>query len=154
MSSASVSLRGQLNGQIANLQRVVEANGGLADSTGKARKQMQTMRRQIIDNAVAHGVDRKAVTAYVDSIFKIPKTVPPTKLDVDKKKADAALDALARHLTAVTEPRSVTVTTRLQTIGAGPFANKKLPTSHAAGGTVRGTGPCIDLIPEQFGALS
>jgi hypothetical protein len=89
MSSASVSLRGQLNGQISQLQGVVEANGGLANSTGKAREQMVTMRQQIIDNAVAHGVDRDAVTKYVDSILAIPKTVPPTKLDVDAAEAAA-----------------------------------------------------------------
>jgi hypothetical protein len=88
MSAASVALRGQLNGQVSNLQRVVEANGGLANSTGTARAQMIKMRQQIIDNAVAHGVDRKAVTDYIDKLLKIPKKVPPTKLDVDKAAAE------------------------------------------------------------------
>jgi hypothetical protein len=98
MSSASVALRGQLNGQVTNLQAVVEANGGLANSTGKARAQMVTMRQQIIDNAVAHGVDRKAVTAYIDKLLAIPKKVPPTKLDVDKAAADAKIAALKKSL--------------------------------------------------------
>ncbi|KRE79944.1 hypothetical protein [Arthrobacter sp. Soil763] len=88
MSAASVALRGQLNGQIANLQQVVEANGGLSNSTGKAKAEMEKMRTQIIDNAVAHGVDKDAVTAYVDKLLKIPKSVPPTKLDVDKATAE------------------------------------------------------------------
>ena len=98
MSSASVALRGQLNGQVTNLLSVVEANGGLANSTGKARAQMVTMRQQIIDNAVAHGVDRKAVTAYIDKLLAIPKKVPPTKLDVDKAAADAKIAALKKSL--------------------------------------------------------
>lgn len=91
MSAASVSLRGQLNSQVQNLQNVVEANGGLANSTGKARAQMVTMRQQIIDNAVAHGVDRAAVTAYIDKIMQIPKSVPPTQLQVASAAAEAQL---------------------------------------------------------------
>ena len=87
MSSASVALRGQLNGQVANLQQVVEANGGLSESTGKAKAEMETMRQQIINNAVAHGVDKDAVTAYVDGLLKIPASIPPTKLDVDNAAA-------------------------------------------------------------------
>lgn len=139
MSSASVALRGQLNGQIANLQRVVEANGGLADSTGKARAQMKTMRQQIIDNAVAHGVDRKAVTAYVDSVLKIPKKVPPTKLDIDKKVAEEKLAAIKAHLLEVA--RNYTATVTVQTIGSGRYAGKKVPGgAAAAGGTVGGHG--------------
>lgn len=98
MSSASVELRGQLNGQIKNLEAVVEANGGLANSTGAARGQMIKLRQQIIDNAVAHGVDRKAVTAYVDSFLKIPAKVPPTKLDIDKAAADAKAAAFKAYV--------------------------------------------------------
>jgi len=98
MSSASVALRGQLNGQVTNLQAVVEANGGLANSTGKARAQMVTMRAQIINNAVAHGVDRAAVTAYIDKLLAIPKKVPPTKLDVDTATALAKISSLQGYL--------------------------------------------------------
>jgi len=98
MSSASVALRGQLNSQVTNLQAVVEANGGLANSTGKARAQMVTMRQQIIDNAVAHGVDRAAVTAYIDKLLKVPKSVPPTKLDVATAAALAKVAALKKSL--------------------------------------------------------
>jgi hypothetical protein len=98
MSSASVALRGQLNSQVTNLQNVVEANGGLANSTGKARAQMVTMRQQIIDNAVAHGVDKAAVTAYIDKLLAIPKKVPPTKLDVDTAAANAKIAATKKLL--------------------------------------------------------
>jgi hypothetical protein len=160
MSSASVSLRGQLNGQIANLQRVVEANGGLSDSTGKARKQMRAMRQQIIDNAVAHGVDRKAVTAYIDTFFKIPKKLPPTKLDVDKKAADTQLSALEAHLTAVTRARTavINVEENYRITGQSPYERsapgigvRTLPgkgVRKAAGGTVPGSGsPTADDVP-------
>jgi len=109
MSSASVALRGQLNSQVTNLQAVVEANGGLANSTGKARAQMVTMRQQIIDNAVAHGVDRKAVTAYIDKLLAIPKKVPPTKLDVDKQAATDKLTAFHAASVAATQNRAMAV---------------------------------------------
>jgi predicted ester cyclase len=101
MSAASVALRGQLNTQVQGLQAVVEANGGLDESTGKAREQMETMRQQIIDNAVAHGVDKDAVTAYVDNLLTIPKTVPPTKLQIDKDKAEADIAAFQAHVDAI-----------------------------------------------------
>jgi hypothetical protein len=98
MSAASVALRGQLNGQVTNLLSVVEANGGLSDSTGKARDEMATMRQQIIDNAVAHGVDKDAVTAYVDGLLKIPDKIPPTKLDIDAAAAQQKIDDIAWRL--------------------------------------------------------
>jgi len=105
MSSASASLRGQLNSQVTNLQAVVEANGGLANSTGKAREQMVTMRQQIIDNAVAHGVDRAAVTAYIDKLLAIPKAIPATKLDVDKAAADKKIADLQAKIDAIKQGR-------------------------------------------------
>ncbi|MDP9185630.1 MAG: hypothetical protein M3O29_08190 [Actinomycetota bacterium] len=102
MSSASVALRGQLNTQVSGLQAVVEANGGLDESTGKARAQMETMRQQIIDNAVAHGVDKDAVTAYVDNLLTIPKTVPPTKVDIDKAEAELKLQGFQSAIDRLT----------------------------------------------------
>lgn len=115
MSSASVALRGQLNSQVQNLQAVVEANGGLANSTGKARAQMVTMRQQIIDNAVAHGVDRAAVTAYIDKILAIPKKVPPTKLDVDNAAAIAGVQQLQAYINSL-QGKTVWLTTHVDSI--------------------------------------
>ncbi|WP_028265189.1 hypothetical protein [Arthrobacter sp. MA-N2] len=101
MSAASVALRGQLNSQVSGLMAVVEANGGLNDSTGQAKAEMEKMRQQIIDNAVAHGVDKDAVTAYIDKLLAIPKTVPPTKLEIDKAKAEADIAEFQRQVDAV-----------------------------------------------------
>jgi len=138
MSAASVALRGQLNGQVSNLMQVVEANGGLANSTGKARQQMVTMRQQIIDNAVAHGVDRAAVTAYIDKLMAIPKKVPPTKLDVDNAGANAKiaytkwlLDSLHSKTIFVDVQRSESVNT-----GRGAAKGVGKPTAYAHGGMV------------------
>jgi hypothetical protein len=163
MSAAAVALRGQLNGQVENLQRVVEANGGLSNSTGKAKAEMEKMRQQIIDNAVAHGVDRAAVTAYVDGLLKIPKKVPPTKLDVEKRQAEAKAKALKRTIDSIPKAKqsyidergsvparirimelqdaierlknkTVTVTARITT---GKFAGKALPITSANGNILK-----------------
>jgi Transglycosylase SLT domain len=72
MSSASVSLRGELLGQVTNMQNVIEANGGLSKSTVGSRAEYELMRQKIIDNAVAHGVNRAAVIAFIDTVLKTP----------------------------------------------------------------------------------
>lgn len=100
-TAAAVQVRGSLLQQVQALQNVVEANGGLSNSTGRARSQMMTMRDEIIRNAVAHGVDRAAVTAYIDKILQIPKSVPPTKLQVDKAAALAGISDVQARLNAV-----------------------------------------------------
>jgi soluble cytochrome b562 len=102
MSAASVALRGQLNGQVSALMQTVEANGGLDESTGKAKEQMESMRTQIINNAVAHGVDKDAVTAYVDNLLTIPKSVPPTKVDIDKAEAELKLKGFQSAINSLT----------------------------------------------------
>ena len=155
MSSASVALRGQLNGQVTNLQAVVEANGGLANNTGKARAQMVTMRQQIIDNAVAHGVDRAAVTAYIDKLLAIPKKVPPTKLDVDTAAALAKISSLQGYLDRL-HGKNITLTVTQQ-----GNANKLLGMQgRAIGGPVLAGVPYIVgerrpelFVPDQNGTI-
>lgn len=119
MSAASVALRGQLNSQVANLQQVVEANGGLSNSTGQARAQMETMRQQIIDNAVAHGVDRDAVTAYIDKILQIPASVPPTKIDADTAAAESKIATLQMQIDAM-HGRVIEMSVHYSETGASP----------------------------------
>ena len=136
MSAASVALRGQLNGQIHNLEAVAEANGGLEHATGKARAQLVTMRKQIIDNAVAHGVDRKAVTDYVDSLLKIPKKIPPTKVEIDDAAARKAARELAAYISRFRPIMEVAVHTKgAPNAGAGGHTAQG-----AQGGTFTGHG--------------
>jgi hypothetical protein len=87
MSTASVALRGQLLGQVTAAEQTAEAYGQMTGSSEDGRKKLVDLRDQIIKNAVAHGVDKKAVEAYVDSVLKVPTSVPPTKFDVDKAAA-------------------------------------------------------------------
>lgn len=93
MSSASVALRGELLGQVTNMENVIEANGGLSHSTAGSRAEYEKMRRQIIDNAVSHGVNRKAVAAFIDTVLKTP-TGRNTDFTDNSPQAKARADAL------------------------------------------------------------
>ena len=92
---------------------------------------MIKMREQIIDNAVAHDVDRKAVTAYIDKLLAIPKKVPPTKLDVDTAAALAKISSLQGYLNRLHD-KNITLTVTQQ-----GSANKLLGmVGRAAGGLI------------------
>lgn len=130
MSAASVSLRGQLNTQVQNLAAVVAANGGLSNSTQEAKQQYAAMRQQIIDNAVAHGVNRDAVTAYIDKIMQIPMTVT-TQVNLDDY-ASNPIQAIKDRLASI--PRDVT--TQVRTINS--FTPDDGPIGRASGGPVPG----------------
>lgn len=137
MSAASVSLRGQLLGQVNNLQGVIAANGGLQNSTAKSRAGYEALRQKIIDNAVAHGVDRDAVTKYINTLFQIPKSVK-TKLDGDTTAAEAKiahvkwlLDSLHSKTVFVDVQTSESVNT-----GRGVAKGSGKVTAYAHGGMV------------------
>lgn len=100
MSAASVALRGQLIGQVTGMEKVIEANGGLENATDSAKQKYADMRQQIIDNAVAHGVDRDAVETYIDSIYKVPVS-KGTKIEVEKAKAEKDLAEFQARVDAV-----------------------------------------------------
>lgn len=134
MSAASVALRGQLNTQVSQLMAVVEANGGLSNSTAEAKGQMAAMRQQIIDNAVAHGVDRAAVEQYIDKLLQVPASIPPTQLQVDTSQAEAALAALTRHRTV--EVTAITTEVRGGGSPDDPSMTALNPARHADGGEV------------------
>jgi hypothetical protein len=125
MSSASVALRGQLLGQVTAAEQTAEAYGQMKGSSEAGRKKLIELRDQIIKNAVAHGVDKKAVTDYIDSVLKVPKSVPPTKLDVATAAALAKKKALQDSIDAL---RGKTVTLRINEV----FAYTKLSAQSAS----------------------
>lgn len=131
MSAASVELRGQLLNQVSVAEQTAEAYGKMKGSSEAGRQELIKLRKQIIDNAVAHGVDRKAVTDYINTVLKIPKKVPPTKLQID---ASSAL----RTIRELTHQR---YTINVQAVASGGIANLGNGIkAKAAGGTVGGGG--------------
>lgn len=110
MSAASVALRGQLNSQVSAAEQSAEAFGQMSNSSEAGRQKLIDLRQQIIDNAVAHGVDRDAVTAYIDKILSIPKSVPPTKIEADTAAAESNVLRLQNAIDALHD-RTITITT-------------------------------------------
>jgi hypothetical protein len=103
MSSASVALRGQLNGQVHNLERVIEANGGLTNSTDAAKAKYAVMAEQIVQNAKKHGVNEAAVRKYLAGLIDVNNFKPvPTRLDVDTKNAAEKLRVFQTAVNSLT----------------------------------------------------
>jgi hypothetical protein len=107
MSSAAVQNRGSLLSLVTGAEQSAEAYGKMTGSSADARQKLIQLRQQIIDNAVAHGEDRKAVEQYVDAVLKIPKHVPPTKLDVKTDAAQAMIKTLQQHIDDIKQGKVV-----------------------------------------------
>lgn len=138
-SAASVALRGQLNTQIHAMQGVVEANGGMSHTTGAARDQLVKMRQEVIDNAVAHGVDRDAVTKYIDALFHIPAKIPPTQLQIDDAAARASIASYQAAVNAL-RGKVVWITTNYKSI----YSEEHVSTGQGgSGGQTRSSGGLI-----------
>jgi len=111
-----------------------------------------------VDNAVAHGEDRDQVQSFIDTIFKIPATVPPTKLEVDQaaalqkvKDLQAAIDSMhGRSVDLGVNLPSWVFTGHLPStlLGVVPQANGGTVPKAAGGMTVTGPGgPKADRVP-------
>jgi hypothetical protein len=94
MTASAVKNRGELLGltdaAFANAQAFRD-NGGSAD---EAKQKLSAMKEQIIANAVAHGEDEAKVRAYIDTVYQIPATIPPTKIEVETADALAKVKEL------------------------------------------------------------
>lgn len=98
--AAAIGNRGNLLQLVQSAQLSAEAFGTMTGSSEQARAKLMEQRNAIIENAVANGMNREAVTKYIDSVMKIPTSIPPTKIQVDTAAAEAALQALTARRTA------------------------------------------------------
>jgi hypothetical protein len=138
MTAAAVKNRGELVQQTSAAQANAEAFRNAGGSAADTRQKLMDMRQAIIANAVAHGEDTAKVQAFIDTIFKIPATVPPTKLEVENANALAALNAVRTAIDGI--PRNIVVT--VQAIRSSGLANApgRGALAFADGGTVGGSG--------------
>jgi hypothetical protein len=116
------------------------------------REKLITLRQEIINNAVAHGENRAAVTAYVNSILTIPTSVPPTKLQVDDA---AALAALQQFNIDLQNLRNQQVIIPIHTSGGVPggtnITGGERVSTKASGGYITGAGTgTSDSIPAML----
>jgi hypothetical protein len=98
MTSDAVALRGWLLQLVQGAEQTAEAYGNAKNSSEAGRQELIKLRQQIIDNAVAHGIDKQAVTDYINTVLKIPKSVPPTKLEIDAAEARKELAEFRREV--------------------------------------------------------
>ncbi|MDQ0100441.1 hypothetical protein J2T10_000060 [Paenarthrobacter nicotinovorans] len=98
-SVAAVDNRGNLLQLIQAAQRSSEAFGTMTGSSDQARAKLIEQRNAIIENSVANGMNRDAVTRYIDAVMKIPATSPVTEVKVNTAMAEAALQALTARRT-------------------------------------------------------
>lgn len=135
MTASAVANRGELISLTTaaenNAQAFRDAGGGAEET----RQKLISMKQTIIDNAVAHGEDRAQVQQYVDTLFKIPASIPPTKIEVDTAAAMAALDAFKAKYKSLGDTINLTATG-----GAGLGSGLMKAPGHADGGTVAGPG--------------
>lgn len=91
MSESAITNRGSLLDLIQSAQNSAQAfrdQGGGAD---EAKQKLIDSKQAIEDQAVANGMNRDSVHAYLEELFKIPETVPKTKIEVDTATASAQL---------------------------------------------------------------
>jgi hypothetical protein len=147
-SAAAVANRGELIRQVKAAEDVATAYRDNGKSTDETRAKMVKMRDQILRNADAHGLDRKAVEKFIDQIYKIPKKIPPTKLEVQTKLAMDGIAAFQRAINAL-HGKSVTASVHYaytgtlpngghSTAGGSTFADGGVIGSFAGGGKIPG----------------
>lgn len=105
LSEGAITNRGQLLQLVQSAEQTAGAYGKMTKSTEAGRAKLVELRKQIIDNAVAQGANRTEVTKYVDSLLKIPKSVPPTRVDVAKEAAEAKIKDLQGKIDDIRQGR-------------------------------------------------
>ncbi|MCC2033064.1 hypothetical protein [Microbacterium allomyrinae] len=100
MSESAITNRGSLLDLIQSAQNSAQAFRDQGGSAEESVAKLQASKQAIEDQAVANGMNRDAVHAYLDELFKIPATLPVTKIEVDIAKAEADLAWLVRRRTA------------------------------------------------------
>lgn len=101
-SEAAVANQQAIQGQVQAAQQMADAQAKATGSTTagvEAYKQSKTA----LEGALrAQGSLTPAVQAYIDKLYDVDNLkVKPTKLDVDKTAADAAIDTLKKHIASV-----------------------------------------------------
>ncbi|TIH33676.1 hypothetical protein [Subtercola vilae] len=144
---AGTAARGELLNLTTSAQATAQAFRDQGGSAQDTENKLNDMKRSIVDNAVAHGENRDAVQTYIDKIFAIPTSVPPTKVEVDNAAALAAIQATRDAINSLPASKSIHISTdntvtysdARDTAAAGTKAFGGTIERHAAGGTSGGT---------------
>jgi hypothetical protein len=150
-SKQAVANQQAIQASVQSAQQYAEAIGKQTGSSEKARQALIDSKTQLENNLRSQGALTGAVQAYIDKIFQIPKSIPPTKIDVDAKVAQAKLAALQRQLDALSHGYTLILNASGKAEGRvilGGSAGKNGAQAHAGGGTVFGPGTSTsDSVP-------
>lgn len=94
MSAGAIANRGSLLGLIQSAQDAAQAYRDQGASSDEAKAKLEASKQAIEDQAVANGMNRDSVHAYIDELFKIPASIPKTKIEVDTATATAQVNGL------------------------------------------------------------
>lgn len=132
-------------------QNAAEAVGKATGSTKDATAAYANAKAQLERNLQAQGLLTDEVRNYINKIYQIPKSVPPTKIDVDISSAQSNLSFITQQLRNL---NGMSVTTYIDTVNRGgsmgfgkqteaPFADGGAVEYHdwggSAGSASRGT---------------
>jgi hypothetical protein len=122
-----------------------DAAGNLVHTQEEVRQKLIDSKQVIIDNAIANGENADEVHAYVDQLFQIPASIPPTRPEFDAAQASADLASYQFKLGQIpTLLRTVMTVDQVMGTGVGVL---KLPGS-SDGSTVGGSGSSgVDSVP-------
>jgi hypothetical protein len=157
MGDAAVTNRGNLLNLAQQANNVAEATANQTGSTEKGRQKLIAMRKQIIDTAVAQGMNRAEVQKFIDTILKVPTKVPPTKADADTSAAKTKMSSLKAQIIDTMRDRQANmfihvgsnigsvvggIQAQMNAIGASIFhkADGGPIPGYAGGGKLRGPG--------------
>lgn len=97
MSESAINNRGALLDLIQSSEAAVTAFRDQGASQEDVKAKFEQQKQAIEDQAVANGMNRDSVHAYLEQLYKIPAEIPKTKIEVDTATANAQLEAfLAR----------------------------------------------------------
>lgn len=102
MSKGAVDNRSKMLGLVQAAQQLGEAYGEQVGSGEKGRQKLIDLKKEIVDNAAKTGMNRKEVQKFIDTVFKIPKSIPPTKAELDTKAAMRALQVFQSAINGLT----------------------------------------------------
>lgn len=136
---AAVTNRANLLNLASGAALVAEKFGDQKDSAEAGRKKLIELRDQIVKNAVAQGMNKDEVVKYIDSVLKIPASVPPTKADADTSAAKRKLSDLRTEIRETMKDRRATMFIDVATNVGSAVANIT-GTIGAIGATVRAKG--------------
>lgn len=134
MSEAAVGNRGTLLDLIQSAQNMAQAYRDQGASSDETKQKLIDSKQAIEDQAVAHGMNRDAVHAYLDELFKIPESIPKTKVEVDTAYASAQVSTFLAQVSN----RVATIQVRATLPDLNGAVSGSGRPGVAMGGTIRG----------------